>query len=252
MTAAEAANDWINFVELEKRDCSMLALCRQVVDQQIAPRLGNEKLANLTPPRVDAVRDGLLWTCTRRLTKRVLAKLKSILRDAQRPGHVAQNVSDLTISADKRGEGRLEVGIDIPTGRRYPKSWQPQRQAASARFSSLRYSPAYDRGGDTDSGGRTSTSPREGCMFASVPRYNPVGGAPTAIEHARFLAVPSSRTRDAKGSPGRDAGRKDAKVTRSRRGVRSFPRVKDASQQIIIIAVADRGRRHYSRGGRQW
>src|SRR5262249_46132968 len=42
--------------------------------------------------------------------------LKSVIKDAKRRGNVAQNVaSDVTIKADRRAEGRLEVGVDIPT-----------------------------------------------------------------------------------------------------------------------------------------
>jgi len=45
----------------------------------------------------------------------VLRCLKSVIKDAKRRGNVAQNVaSDVTIKADKRSEGRLEVGVDIP------------------------------------------------------------------------------------------------------------------------------------------
>jgi integrase len=46
-----------------------------------------------------------------------LSSLKSLLRDAQRRGNVAQNVAlgVKRIDADKRGEGRLKIGVDIPT-----------------------------------------------------------------------------------------------------------------------------------------
>jgi integrase len=46
----------------------------------------------------------------------VLGSLRSLLRDAQSRGNVAQNValSVKRIDADKRSEGRLEVGVDIP------------------------------------------------------------------------------------------------------------------------------------------
>jgi integrase len=116
ITVAQAANDWINFVEIENRERSTLALYRRVVEQHIVPRIGSEKLAKLTNPRINVFRDELLRTCSRTLAKRVLSNLKSIIRDAQRRGNVAQNVADgVTIAADKRGDGRLEVGIDIPT-----------------------------------------------------------------------------------------------------------------------------------------
>jgi integrase len=53
---------------------------------------------------------------TRALAKKVLTSLKSLLRDAQRRGNVAQNVAaDVSIGIDKRGKGKLKVGDDIPT-----------------------------------------------------------------------------------------------------------------------------------------
>ena len=78
--------------------------------------IGNRKLANLTTPRVNAFRDDLLATMSRVMARKVLSSLKSLLRDAQRRGNVAQNVAlAVKISADKRGGGRLKIGVDIPT-----------------------------------------------------------------------------------------------------------------------------------------
>jgi integrase len=114
-TVAKAAEDWITAVEIEEPERSTLALYRQRVKDHITPRIGNEKLAKLTTPRVHAFRDELLQTCGRELAKSVLSIFKSILRDARRRGNVAQNVAEgVTIAADKRA-GRLEVGVDIPT-----------------------------------------------------------------------------------------------------------------------------------------
>ena len=50
------------------------------------------------------------------MARKVLGSLRSLLRDAQRRGNVAQNVAlgVKRIDADKRSEGRLEVGVDIP------------------------------------------------------------------------------------------------------------------------------------------
>jgi integrase len=42
--------------------------------------------------------------------------LKSLLSDAQKRGNVAQNVAlSVSIGPDKRGKGKLKVGVDIPT-----------------------------------------------------------------------------------------------------------------------------------------
>jgi integrase len=113
---AEAAEDWLAFVKGEDRERSTRAQYRQHVDRHINPRIGREKLAKLTTPRINAFRDDLLATLSRALAKKVLTSLKSLLKDAKRRGNVAQNVAlDVSISADKRSKSKLKVGIDIPT-----------------------------------------------------------------------------------------------------------------------------------------
>ena len=51
------------------------------------------------------------------MARKVMSSLKSLLKDAQRRGNVAQNVAlaVMRIDTDKRGERRLKVGVDIPT-----------------------------------------------------------------------------------------------------------------------------------------
>jgi integrase len=115
ITVAQAAEDWIQSVALEGREASTLAQYRQHA-QHITKLIGNRKLASLTTPRINTFRDELLATMSRVMARKVLSSLKSLLRDAQRRGSVAQNVAlAVKISADKRGEGRLKVGVDIPT-----------------------------------------------------------------------------------------------------------------------------------------
>ncbi len=92
----------------------------------IVPRIGNEKLAKLTTPRINAFRDELLAgvkgpdgseikPLSRALAKKVLTSLKATLKDAKRRGNVAQNVaSDVTITNRGRTK-KLEVGTDKPT-----------------------------------------------------------------------------------------------------------------------------------------
>src|SRR5262249_30267102 len=82
----------------------------------IVPRLGNEKLAKLTTPRINAFRDELIKDISRATAKKVLAALKALLKDAKRRGNVAQNVaSDVSIKISKRDRTKLEVGKNIPT-----------------------------------------------------------------------------------------------------------------------------------------
>ena len=116
LTVADAAENWIKYVELEKRERSTLDQYRGHVDNHINPRLGREKLAKLTTPRIQAFRDELLAALSRAQAKKVLTSLKSLLKDAQRRGHAAQNVAlGVSIKRDNRDKSRLRVGVDIPT-----------------------------------------------------------------------------------------------------------------------------------------
>ena len=116
ITVAKAAEDWIAYVEGEGRERSTVESYRQVLRHHIAPRLGQVKLAQLTSPRINHFRDDLLKTMSRTTAKKVLAALKSLLKDAKRRGNVAQNVaSDVSISSHGRLKLKLEIGRDIPT-----------------------------------------------------------------------------------------------------------------------------------------
>ena len=114
ITVAKAAEDWVAYVELEGRERSTVVQYRQHVDH-IKKRIGHEKLAKLTTPRINAFRDDLLANMSRAMAKKVLTSLKSLLRDAKRRGNVAQNVAlDVSIKANKRDKRNLKVGLDIP------------------------------------------------------------------------------------------------------------------------------------------
>ena len=54
-TVAEAADDWLKYVELEKRERSTLDHYRNHVKNHINPRLGGERVAKLTTPRVPSL-----------------------------------------------------------------------------------------------------------------------------------------------------------------------------------------------------
>jgi integrase len=113
-SVAEAAQDWLNFVELEGRERSTVTAYRQQV-AHINKRIGNVKLPKLTTPGINAFRDDLLASMTRANATKVLTSLKMLLKDAKRRGNVAQNVAlDVSISADKR-KAKLKAGVDIPT-----------------------------------------------------------------------------------------------------------------------------------------
>lgn len=110
ITLAQAAEAWITYVELEGRERSTVEGYRQQVRRHIAPRIGREKLSALTTPRVNAFRDDVLAHTSRAMARKILTSLKSILRDAQRRGTVAQNVaSAVTIGVDKRHKPRVDI-----------------------------------------------------------------------------------------------------------------------------------------------
>jgi integrase len=109
-TVAEAAAAWIKRVEAEGRERATLQGYREHLNLHILPRLGRIKLANLTPGRIEALRDDLLAHHSRHLAKAVLVSTKSMLR-AAKYAHVA---ADVKIAASKR-DGKLEVGKHIPT-----------------------------------------------------------------------------------------------------------------------------------------
>jgi integrase len=116
ITVEQAARNWLTTVELEGRERSTIAQYRQHINRHILPRIGREKLAKLTTPRVNDFRDDLLKHLSRPLARKVLTSLKSLLWDAQRRGNVAQNVAEsVSIGAGNREKRKLEVGVDIPT-----------------------------------------------------------------------------------------------------------------------------------------
>ena len=116
ITIAKAAEDWLGYVGGEGRERSTVERYEQLVRLHIIPRLGNEKLAKLTTPRINAFRDDLLKDISRPTARKVLAALKALLKDAKRRGNVAQNVaSDVSIKISQRDRLNLEVGKSIPT-----------------------------------------------------------------------------------------------------------------------------------------
>src|SRR5262249_32582733 len=116
ITVAEAANDWIGYNEGEGGGRKTNHPYRENRRVHIVPRLGNEKLAKLTTPRINVFRDELVKSMSRAMAKKVLVALKATLKDAKRRGNVAQNVaSDVSITSHGRINPKLEIGRDIPT-----------------------------------------------------------------------------------------------------------------------------------------
>ena len=60
ITVAQAAEDWLKYVELEGREPATILGYRIHVNRHIVPRMGHEKLAKLTTPHINKFRDDLL------------------------------------------------------------------------------------------------------------------------------------------------------------------------------------------------
>src|SRR5262249_55512122 len=114
-TVAQAAQEWLTAVELKGRERATLKGYREHIELHIIPELGSMKLAVLTAPRIVAFCEALQRRKSRHLARKVLVSLKSLLRDAQRRGTVAQNVAAAVSIEPDRRRRQLEVGVDIPT-----------------------------------------------------------------------------------------------------------------------------------------
>jgi integrase len=111
VTVAVAAENWLKRAEAEGLERATIQTYRQHVNLHISPRLGKVKLANLTPPKVEAFRDDLLANLSRPTARKVWISFKSLLKVAK-CAHVADGV---TIKAKERAAHKLEQGRDFPT-----------------------------------------------------------------------------------------------------------------------------------------
>ena len=119
LTVAQAAEQWLAYVELEGLERSTIDHYRTHVNRHIKPRIGATKLATLTTPTVNGFRDELLADLSRAMARKVLVSFRSIIKDARRRGTIAHNVTEgVTIKNDRRADRKLEAGRDIPNSRR--------------------------------------------------------------------------------------------------------------------------------------
>jgi integrase len=119
ITVAAAGRLWLESTARLERTTRVQY--RQHVDLHITPLLGAVKLSQLTVPMARAFEDKLATTRSPAMVRKVLTSLGSILADAQERGLVAQNVVRGLRSqrrgkdASQRRQGKLKVGVDIPT-----------------------------------------------------------------------------------------------------------------------------------------
>jgi len=116
ITIAEAGRLWLSRCEADGLEPGSLLQYRTHLRLHITPSLGNIRLTQLTPPDVEAWRDELLQRLTRHRALLILSSLKSILKDAQRRGHIVYNAAQATrIDRKKRERELIEIGRDIPS-----------------------------------------------------------------------------------------------------------------------------------------
>jgi integrase len=186
VTVAEAAELWLTYVKNEGCERTTLESYAGHVRIHILPRLGEFKLTALTAPRIEQFRDELLTTLTRALAKKILTSLKSLLRDAQRRGLVAQNVALGTRIERPRREKPLTVGVDIPSREEIRKIIEAVANMRSrttlfvAAFAGLRASELRGlRWADVD----LKSSPPTITVRQRADRYKQIGPAKTKAGH---------------------------------------------------------------------
>jgi integrase len=123
-TIAKAGELWLERADEDELERGTRAQYSQHLNLHIVPLIGEVKLGQLTVPMVRGFETSLAKAGRSRImVRKILTSLGSILADAQERGLVAQNVvSNLRRNRKRRGkgteqrqQGKLEIGIDIPT-----------------------------------------------------------------------------------------------------------------------------------------
>lgn len=120
ITVAEAAKLWLETCEGESLQPVTLKGYREYVKLHINPRLGAVKVSRLTRPQVETFKDELLKVRSRVLTRKVVAALGAILKEAMRRGLLAHNVAVGVMVKERRAEDFDEADSDIDDVDRIP------------------------------------------------------------------------------------------------------------------------------------
>ena len=109
ITVEQAGKNWIGRGEREELEPSTLRMYEQHLRLHINPFLGAKRLNQLTKPMVEDYRDDLLDSGrSRAITRKILGSLSSLVKEAQRKGHVAQNVAeDVTAKRSSRDKPKV-------------------------------------------------------------------------------------------------------------------------------------------------
>jgi len=120
VTVARAAELWLESCEAAGLERSTVTAYRQHADLHIAPILGALRLSQLTVPLIRGFEDRLRQDGRSPvMVRKARRSLGALLADAQERGLVAQNVvysmRKHRRSTRVEGNGKLEIGVDIPT-----------------------------------------------------------------------------------------------------------------------------------------
>jgi integrase len=114
-TIKEAADLWIERARgegLERSTIDQYARSVEIILTLLDP---DTRLARLTTPRVEQLRDDLLRDHSRAMAQKALKHFKGIIGDARRRGLIASNPATGTaIGSSKRHKTRLAAGVDFP------------------------------------------------------------------------------------------------------------------------------------------
>ncbi|WP_265570851.1 tyrosine-type recombinase/integrase [Sphingomicrobium nitratireducens] len=110
ITVKAAADLWIKAAEANGRERSTIKQYKELKRLHIIPLIGDERLSQLTMPKVEAFKDRLLETRSRAMAGKAVRGLSSILNEAQRRGLVAQNVAKgVKVVRPSREKTRIQI-----------------------------------------------------------------------------------------------------------------------------------------------
>jgi integrase len=124
VTVAKAAELWLESCDAAGLERTTITAYRQHVDLHIVPVIGGLRLSQLTVPLVRGFEDRLRRDGrSSAMVRKARRSLGSLIADAQERGLVGQNVVFSLRSSrrgkerrsDRRQNGRLKIGVDIPT-----------------------------------------------------------------------------------------------------------------------------------------
>ncbi len=121
VTVEKAGELWIASCKQKRLEQSTIQQYERHIKIHIKPFIGATKLSQLSPPFIRQFEDTLANEGrSTAIIRKVIGSLSSLVADAQERGLVAVNVvRDISkrrrSQGDKRGKGRLKIGVDIPT-----------------------------------------------------------------------------------------------------------------------------------------